>query len=202
MGRRMRRTHRTLSPSSLQWCSPPYSHPPQFLLRMPSISHPTTLHEPRTGTVAARLNAPKTKKTGDCDEPDSQSSSVYVCGVRPGGERGTSQCTRTQHLNGHVGWNAAASSAQGGISRWHATPCSAQSDRSVCANAGWDAAAGPAQGGAARWHATPGATQAAGSRGLIGGPHAMTAGQTVERSALAGEKPVILLLDLCYDLRQ
>jgi hypothetical protein len=30
----------------------------------------------------------------------------------------------------------------------------------------------------------------------------MTAGQTVERSALAGEKPVILLLDLCYDLRQ
>jgi len=38
---------------------------------MPSILRPTPLPEPRTCTVAARFKALKTKKTGDCDEPDS-----------------------------------------------------------------------------------------------------------------------------------
>jgi|HubBroStandDraft_5_1064220.scaffolds.fasta_scaffold08502_5 hypothetical protein len=152
------------------------------------------------GRVAARLNAPKTKKTGDCDEPHSQSSSIYVCGFKLG-ERGTSQCSRTPPFIGHARWNAAASSAQGGTSRRHTAPCSAQGDRSVRANAGWDPAAGPAQGGAARWHATPGATQAASSGGL----DKRAAGQRAKRlngARWRGEKPVILLLDLCYDLRQ
>src|SRR5580704_11284768 len=133
------------------------------------------------GRVAARLNAPKTKKTGDCDEPHSQSSSIYVCGFKLG-ERGTSQCSRTPPFIGHARWNAAASSAQGGTSRRHT-------------------AAGSAQGGAARWHATPGATQAASSGGL----DKRAAGQRAKRlngARWRGEKPVILLLDLCYDLRQ
>jgi hypothetical protein len=57
---------------------------------MPSISQHTTVHALRTCTVAARFNAPKTEKTGDRDEPDSQSSSVYIGGFRPGGERSSS----------------------------------------------------------------------------------------------------------------
>src|ERR1700728_1045189 len=86
--------------------------PRQFLLCMPSISRPTPPPELWTCTVAARFKAPKTNKTGDCDEPDSQSSSAYVC-FRPRGERGSSQRARPQHLNGHAGWNAAASSKIG-----------------------------------------------------------------------------------------
>jgi hypothetical protein len=69
---------------------------------MPSISRRTTVHAVRTCTVAARLNAPKTKKTGDRDEPDSQSSGVYVCGFRIGGERGPSQLLIKQRLDGYV----------------------------------------------------------------------------------------------------
>src|SRR5580693_3308000 len=103
------------------------------------------------GRVAARLNAPKTKKTGDCDEPHSQSSSIYVCGFKLG-ERGTSQCSRTPPFIGH-----------------------------------------------ARWNAAPSSTQAASSGGL----DKRAAGERAKRlngAPWRGEKPVILLLDLCYDL--